>query len=758
MISDTTGSNTGALSLVKLGTGTLTLTGANIYSGSTAIQNGILATSGGLDNRLPTTTTLTLGDSSNDAGTLQLGVRHGGSTANQTLAGLFTTGTGANTVTVGAGTSILTLDISGSDTFGGVLSGNMELTKNGVGTLTLTNGSNSFYSTSLLQGAVSFVSGALGANPIIGITGGTLQWGSGNTQDVSSYFGMYLYGAATLDTNGNNVTLSGVIQSVGSYGLTKIGAGTLTLTAAETYAGNTTVSQGTLTIGGSLAGSASPTGSGILNLDASNTNTINIGNATLNSSSTIAANLINTGGGQVDVTGSVALGNATLSVSNSGMDNSHGVIRVLVKNDGTDAVSGTFNGLSEGSQLTVGGVTYFITYKYNAEAGTFDNGNDVALCSSLVSVLAPVATNPALVTAAYTTVTNTSTRDASEHLEASTTEKDISQYQLPTASSLSAANGNFPSLSSPWPNSGYTVSYSSEDPSIASVNSSGLVTFLTPGSCRILVSVSGGGSTSLAPPLQTNLEFRLTGAYSGGVTTTLVNQFTPNTFSAASNLLVLYNAALPASVALKNYYLANRPGVSGAQTLGITGLPLPTAANNFGHDDYDVANDGYDESQILSQLNTWAAANPTAASNIRYVVMLAGLPSREDSANSVEVGGTPVSIPYAVYRATTRLGASASSTYLGVDQFTVAEYGHPLVAMLDAGDNALNVTGLAATNSSSSGSYQTENFALASGVASIRRSIVHLLFGSVAVFQQHVHPDGQRRQREHDLLVELHFG
>ena len=53
----------------------------------------------------------------------------------------------------------------------------------------------------------------------------------------------------------------------------------------------------------------------------------------------------------------------------------------------------------------------------------------------------------------------------------------------------------------------------------------------------------------------------MTGVVTPAVTTTLVDQFTPTLFNAANNLLVLYNAALPSSVALKNYYLANRPGV-----------------------------------------------------------------------------------------------------------------------------------------------------------------------------------------------------
>jgi hypothetical protein len=56
-----------------------------------------------------------------------------------------------------------------------------------------------------------------------------------------------------------------------------------------------------------------------------------------------------------------------------------GEVLVLVQNDGADAVNGTFQGLPEGATLTVNGVSYRISYAYNAEAGTAGDGNDVAL-------------------------------------------------------------------------------------------------------------------------------------------------------------------------------------------------------------------------------------------------------------------------------------------------------------------------------------------------------------------------------------------
>jgi len=79
----------------------------------------------------------------------------------------------------------------------------------------------------------------------------TLQWNGSNTQDVSTSNGVAINAGvtATFDTNGNNVNLASSITTGAGSGITKIGAGTLTLGGANTYNGATTVANGTLQAG-----------------------------------------------------------------------------------------------------------------------------------------------------------------------------------------------------------------------------------------------------------------------------------------------------------------------------------------------------------------------------------------------------------------------------------------------------------------------------------------------------------------------------
>ena len=81
---------------------------------------------------------------------------------------------------------------------------------------------------------------------------------------------------------------------------------------------------------------------------------------------------------QLKVTGTVDLTGSTLTTTlYNGFKPSAGQTYTIISNDGTDAVTGTFNGLAEGATFSVGGYVFKVTYKGG-------DGNDVVL--SVVSV------------------------------------------------------------------------------------------------------------------------------------------------------------------------------------------------------------------------------------------------------------------------------------------------------------------------------------------------------------------------------------
>ena len=216
----------GTTRLVKTGAGLLALGGANDFSGGTFVDGGALQVSA--DRALGV------------AGT-QLALDDGT---------LITTGTFASTrdVSLGMDGGTFQTEAGTGLTLSGAISGAGELRKTGAGELVL-DGVNSHAGGTILAAGILRAStdAAFGlATSALEFEGGTLALGASFDPVASRPISLDGVGGG-IDTNGFDTTLT---QSVGGAGaLTKLGAGTLTLAADNTYAGGTTIEGGTLRIG-----------------------------------------------------------------------------------------------------------------------------------------------------------------------------------------------------------------------------------------------------------------------------------------------------------------------------------------------------------------------------------------------------------------------------------------------------------------------------------------------------------------------------
>jgi outer membrane autotransporter protein len=210
--------------LIKQGIGTLTLSANNTFSGGTTVNAGLINfnSAGNFG-----TGTITL-----NGGGLQWAVGN-------------TTDISGQLAPLGAGGG--TLDTNGNSvTLATPIGGPGGLTKQGLGTLTLTATNTYAGGTTVLAGLINFAAANNFGPGSITLNGGGLQWAAGSSADISSKLAPLGAGGGIFDTNGNNVTLASPISGAG--GLTKQGDGTLILSGINTYSGGTTVNVGMLSV------------------------------------------------------------------------------------------------------------------------------------------------------------------------------------------------------------------------------------------------------------------------------------------------------------------------------------------------------------------------------------------------------------------------------------------------------------------------------------------------------------------------------
>jgi autotransporter-associated beta strand protein len=278
--------------ITKNGSGTLTLVGAASYSGNVAVNGGTL-----------------VGDSSNLLGSLS-----------------------------NSGTTVFQQSANG--TFAGAISGTGTIRKAGTATLVI--------SSSIGSQGLHVAEGTLDLNAATSVTPGSLTMGGGAAGTTAmlanaslllgsdvNYVGTVDSGATiatpvalgaagrtftVADSSGatNDLTISGVVS--GTQSLTKAGAGTLLLSATNTYGSATGA---TTVIGGTLkAGDARAIPGGLDSASAANRGVdVRAGTLDLNGfnyvQSTATSSRITIGNGGAGTTATIATGTGTLTLANS---------------------------------------------------------------------------------------------------------------------------------------------------------------------------------------------------------------------------------------------------------------------------------------------------------------------------------------------------------------------------------------------------------------------------------------------------------
>jgi autotransporter-associated beta strand protein len=444
--------------LTKDGTGTLTLSGgsANTYTGATTVTEGTLriekaqalgTTAAG--TTVQTGATLALGGGINftsaealnitGAGVNGVGALHNASGSNTwngatTMAGDATIGAAAgtsltlsNTATIAGGGNDLTLNIAGTLTSNGVISGVADFTKTGAGTATLNTANTITGTTTLVNGTVQ-----VGNNTALGAAASNIEMGSAATATTDSTALLISTTGVTLSRNidvnnfgtsatlggtgningtfsgnvaisrdltltsgstgGNTINFTGVISDTGGTpSVTKTGAGMVTLSGTNTFDGPLVISEGTLRVAGgtainnSVAVSLANTAGAILDLNGTSETIGSLsGGGATGGNVSLGAGTLTTGGNNASTTyGGAISGSGNVTKAGTGTMTFTGANTFtgdLVLNGGTVAIgaNNVFSASTDlifntaGATLSTSGFNQTFATLSRTAAGTID--------------------------------------------------------------------------------------------------------------------------------------------------------------------------------------------------------------------------------------------------------------------------------------------------------------------------------------------------------------------------------------------------
>lgn len=344
------GSITGQGGLVKIGSGTFTMSGSSSYAGSTTITTGTFEA--GHENALSGSSAFIVNSN------LVMGTYSG------TIGSL----AGSGSVSMGTA-SVLTFGSAGSTTFSGSISGVGGMTKIGATTFTMAGSADYSGTTTITAGGIAVAStDALSSNSAF-IVNGSLTMGtfSGTIGSLAGSGSVSMGSGSVLSIGNDNTstTFSGSLTGAGA--LTKIGSGTFTQSGSASYFGTTTIADGTFAAGtnnalsdssphivdgtlamgtfsgtvASLAGTGTVTqgGGSVFSFGADNTDTTFYGNFSGTGS------VVKTGSGKFTMAGSLTtMDQLTISSGEVSLGVLGHITAATVTNNGTLSGNGTIVG------------------------------------------------------------------------------------------------------------------------------------------------------------------------------------------------------------------------------------------------------------------------------------------------------------------------------------------------------------------------------------------------------------------------------